>query len=229
VRVLVIAGDAEDRAGYSAALERAGGEVCGACAPPQATAQVRATQPDALLVVGPGWTTTALRLLLTRAREAAEAALPVVVILDGASVWLRAALPDDLAPAAAVAWPAEAATIQRAFASLAAGQPPSHRGGIGEVTVEYASRRLGGPAGEVWLTPSEAAVLAALHARPEAFVPTVDLARALWGELLTDRHARGAIRSHVHTLRGKLRAAGFTGAVESKPGVGYRLSAGGGD
>jgi DNA-binding response OmpR family regulator len=49
------------------------------------------------------------------------------------------------------------------------------------------------------------------------------VARALWGTPLVDRHVRGAIRSHLHTLRAKLRAAGLDGTVESKPGVGYRL------
>jgi DNA-binding response OmpR family regulator len=45
----------------------------------------------------------------------------------------------------------------------------------------------------------------------------------LWATPILDRHMRGAIRSHVHTLRGKLSTAGFAGSVESKTGEGYRL------
>lgn len=66
-------------------------------------------------------------------------------------------------------------------------------------------------------------MLTLLAAAPGAFVPTAELARALWGDALADRYARGALRSHVHTLRGKLAAAGFGGVVESRSGIGYRI------
>lgn len=223
MRALVIAEDAEVRAALARDLERAGHEVCGTSDAAHVTARVRASRPEALVLVAPG-STSALRLLLSRARATAETPLPAVLLLDGGSLWLRASLPEDLAPAVALAMlEAGGAPIAGALATLLAGAPPPGGERIGALTFERASHRLVAPDGAVPLTPSETAVLSLLAGAPGAFVSTVELARALCGDALTDRHARGAIRSHVHTLRGKLAAAGFTGAVESMSGVGYRL------
>jgi len=221
--VLVVAEEAGDATALARELERAGHEPCGASDGAHVAARVRSTRAEALLVAAPG-STSALRLLLLRAREAAEAPLPAVLLLDGGSVWLRTALPQDLAPATALpAGEAGAARLAGALAALVAGDPGPEQVSIGGVAFERAGHRLAGPGGCSSLTPSEAAVLSLFVAAPGAFTSTAELARALWGQVLTDRHARGAIRSHVHTLRGKLAAAGFAGVVESRAGVGYRL------
>lgn len=220
MRVLLIVPEPEAGADVARDLERAGHEVAIADVA-HAVARVRAMAPRALVVRGP-IATGDLRLLLARARSAAEAALPALLLLGDDSPWLRAPLPDDLAPAAALAVDSGPAAIARALEEMD-GDRPARGGRIGEAMIEYASRRLSGPSGEAWLTPSEAAVLAALAREPGAFASTLDLARALWGEAVTDRHARGAIRSHIHTLRGKLVAAGVAATVEARSGVGYRL------
>ena len=229
MRVLVIADDAEVRAACAGHLDRAGHEVSATSEAARATERVRSTRPEALLVVASG-ATSALRLLLGRLRDAAEAPLPALLLLDAASLWLRAPLPADLAPAVAIAArDADAPRITAALAALLDGAPRVTSTALGGVTFERVRRRLiagnasGAPA-EVGLTPSEAAVLGLLVAQPGAFVAAGDIAHALWGTPLADRYARGAIQTHVHTLRGKLGAAGFLGAVESKTGVGYRLT-----
>ncbi len=195
MRVLVVAEDAEVRAARARDLERVGHEVIAADGA-HLTARVRAAAPDALVVVAPA-STSALRLLLGRARAAAEVEVPAVVLLDGGSLWL-----------------------------LLAGSSRTLRAATGTAVFERVGRRLAGPAGEVSLTPSEAAVLAHLAAQPGAFVSMAQLAHTLWGEASTDRYARGAIRTHIHTLRGKLAAAGVPDAIESRSAVGYRIAAG---
>ena len=220
MRVLVIADHAEQRAARARDVDRAGHEACGLSRRLEVTARVRATRPDVLLIEL-AVSTSDLRALLMRARGAAEAALSAVVMLEAGSVWLHAALPDDLAPAVGLEASADARDLGRAFDALAAGQAEDGR--VGEATVEYRTRRLVGPGGEAWLTPSEAAVFALLAATPGAFVEPEAVARALWGRPIADRHALGAIRSHLYTLRRKLRAAGLLGTVESRTGVGYRM------
>lgn len=223
VRVLVVADDAEVRATRARDLELGGHEVCGTSDGAHLAARVRAGRPEALLVVAPG-STSELRMLLSRARDAAEAALPALLLFPNDSLWLHAALPNDLAPAVALATSAtDASSIGEALTALLAGAPRTRSVRIGEVVFDGARRQLIGPAAGVSLTPSESAVLSLLVARPGEFVAMSVLARALWGDPLTDRHAQGAIRSHVHTLRGKLREAGFAGSVESRLGAGYRL------
>lgn len=223
MRVLVIADDTSEQATRLRDLERAGVEACGAADAAHATARVRATRPEALLIVAPA-ETSALRLLLSRVRAAAEVPLPALVLLEESSVWLRTALPDDLAPASVLsAREADGARIAAALDALAAGVPQIGTIALGAVTFTRSRHGLAGPGGEAALTPSEAAVLTLLATQPGAFVSAAEFARALWGEPLTDRHARGAIRSHVHTLRGKLTTAGFDGGVEARSGVGYRI------
>lgn len=102
MRVLVVAEDAEVRAARARDLERAGHETCAASDAAYVAARVRAERPDALLVVAPG-ATSAIRQLLSRARSAAEASVPALLLLDGGLVWLRASLPADLAPATVLA------------------------------------------------------------------------------------------------------------------------------
>lgn len=49
------------------------------------------------------------------------------------------------------------------------------------------------------------------------------ITQVLCGEAIADRYGRAAIRSHVHSLRRKLRAIGLEGSIESLPGTGYCL------
>jgi len=83
-------------------------------------------------------------------------------------------------------------------------------------------RELGGPDRSVHLTRSEAAIFGMLL-QGEGPVPHERLAQELWGDAPVDRYGQAAFRSHIHTLRGKLRAVGLGEAIASVPGVGYRL------
>ena len=134
MRALVIAEDAEVRAALARGLERAGYEASGTSDAAHVTARVRAARPEALVLVAPA-STSALRLLLSRARAAAETPLPAVLLLDGGSLWLRTALPEDLAPAAALAMlEADGARIAGALAALLADVSPRGSERIGALT-----------------------------------------------------------------------------------------------
>jgi two-component system response regulator MprA len=75
------------------------------------------------------------------------------------------------------------------------------------------------------LTASEALIVDLLLRHPGLVVPANALSRALWGDAILDGHGRAAIRSHIYTLRRKLRAVGLPSALVSAPGWGYRLDA----
>ncbi len=221
--MLVVAEDSEVRAAWLRDLDRAGYEGGSGSDRAHVSRQVREMQAEALLVVAAG-STSELRLLLARARAAAEAPLPAVVLVDDGSLWLRAALPEDLGPAVALPGrPLDASRVIAAIEALVAGRSDAEDGMLGGVSFALREHRLLGPDAEADLTPSETGVLSLLAARPGAYMPVEALSQALWGAPLTDSHARGALRSHVYTLRRKLRTAGFAGVVESRTGVGYRL------
>lgn len=85
------------------------------------------------------------------------------------------------------------------------------------------SREVTGPGGTARLTPSEAAILAALLREGRAVVTHDRIALTLWGNAFADRFGRASIRSHLHTLRRKLSAIGLADVIISVPGVGCRL------
>lgn len=211
------------------ALAGAGVAVAGLVDPSEAPVRLRALRPSLLVLVAPAAVGEA-RTLVGRCRAAAGVVLPAILLLPPPSPWLRAPLPAELHPAIALdASEATAGDVVR-VARLLAGRG---RDGVAVsiraagLTLDPIARRLEGPAGDVFLTPSESTLLATLLRRPSEVVRVEEVAVALWGRPLGDTHARAAVRTHLHTLRRKLAVAGAPGAVRSILGVGYRLDAGG--
>ena len=230
MRALVVADDRRQREAASRSVERAGHEVCGSCGTAEAIAAVRRSAPD-LLVVEIAGGGGALRRLVQRVREAAERPLPALLMLPRSSSWLYGQLPPDLLPAAAVsADGASASDVELALAQVAApgGPAPVPHASFAPIAFDRVGGEIHGPAGGVALTPSEGVILGALLEAPGDVVTLATLAHVLWGSAVVDGYARGAIRSHIHTLRAKLRSAGLDGAVATLRGFGYRLIESGG-
>jgi two-component system, OmpR family, KDP operon response regulator KdpE len=74
----------------------------------------------------------------------------------------------------------------------------------------------------VKLTPTEFELLRAMSLK-QGFVTTADLLRDVWGPAY--RTESDYVRVYVRRLRAKLESLGLAGAIESHPGLGYRLSA----
>lgn len=183
---------------------------------------VRSLQPD-VLILDAGGDTEATRVALERGRAAAEMQLPAVLLLSANSLWLRGALPASLLPCVVIARTVERHAIRSALSRLS-GQSP----GAGEGGEEFQwlrdRRELTGPGGTAHLTASEAAVFEAVLEANGGVVSAERIASALWGgPTIVDTLSRAAIRSHVYTLRKKLRAAGLDHALVSLSGAGYRL------
>ena len=237
MRVLIVAHEAARRDALTAHVRAAGHEVCTSCAPEQLTVEVQRALADGLeaVVLDVGADQAALRRAIDRARHAAETPLPVLVLLPEHSTWLRDAPPRELLPAIVIfARGAAAAALAGGFERMGA-RPPLGRGGDaspappvagGLLSFERTRREVSGSGGGIRVTASEASILEALLAGDGAIVTHEDLAEALWGRAIADRHSRAAIRSHVYTLRRKLREVGLEAAVISLLGVGYSLAAG---
>lgn len=86
------------------------------------------------------------------------------------------------------------------------------------------TRELTAGGATVRLTPCEAQVFAALLQRRGQITTPEALSTLLWGEEAPDRHARAGVRTHIYTLRCKLRSLALGGAIESVRGGGYRLT-----
>ena len=183
--------------------------------------------PD-VLIIDLGEDVAALRRLIDRARHAAERPLPTVLLLPEHSIWMRGALPAELLPAEllpAIAISArDAGAASRGTAVEIPAPPP--RSVASSLSLDRQRRAVEGPEGAAHLTPSEASILSLLVREEGGVVSHQRLAQELWGSAFSDRHSRAAIRSHVHTLRTKLRTVGLADVVASMPGVGYRLNAG---
>ncbi len=224
--ILIISEQVERRAIDAAATERAGWRVVTA-EPAETAAIAQRVRPDILMIDVAGDTST-LRGVLERARVAVEAQLPALVVLPESSVWLRAPLPPDMAPAVTVSHDGVAGSeLARACRSLLEEASPlsSHR--AGGLTFEPGARAISGPGGVAALTPSEAAVMALFLERAGEAVPIESFTRALWDRTTVDRRARAAIRSHIHTLRRKMQQVGAGDPIVSVTGVGYRFEIGG--
>ncbi len=217
VRVLVAASDAYTRE----ALVRATASDAVATGIEYLPTAVRSLQPDAL-VLDAGGETEATRVALERARAAAEAPLPALLLLSPNSLWLRGPLPAGLLPCVVIARTVERNAIAAALSRLS-GQPVGGFDG-GEVDWRRDSRELTGPRGRVQLTASESAIFEVVLDANGGVVPAERIATALWGgPTMVDTLSRAAIRSHVYTLRKKLRTAGLDHALVSLSGAGYRL------
>lgn len=183
---------------------------------------VRSLRPD-VLILDAGGDTEATRVALDRARAAAEAPLPAVLLLSANSLWLRGALPAGLLPCAAIARTVERQAIASALSRLS-GQPVGGFDDAQELEWRHDLRELIGPTGTVHLTASESAIFEAVFEANGGVVPAERIASALWGgQPVVDTLSRAAIRSHVYTLRKKLRSAGLDHALVSLTGAGYRL------
>ncbi len=226
MRVLVVAEDAQRRESLARSVEAAGQDVGGSSDGRDVMQAVRRDRPEALLIdYGEG--TAALRMLLERARAAAETPLPALLLLPEHSVWLHGPLPAPLLPARALASiVAPEGVLRSALAEIAeiggAGPPAVQR--LGALRLDRQARIVSGPEGEARLTVSECGLLSAIVSGGGAVVRAEQVAEALWGRAVLDPHSRAAVRSHVHTLRRKLSAVGLEGAVASLPGVGYRAA-----
>ena len=226
MRVLVVAEDAQRRERLARSVEAAGQDVGGRSDAREVMRAVRRERPEALLIESDEGAAV-LRALLERAREAAEAPLPALLLLPGHSVWLHGPLPALLLPARALASSdAPEGALRSALAAIAegsgAGPPAMLR--LGALRLDRQGRAVSGPEGEARLTASESALLGAILAGGGAVVRAEQIAEALRGRPVVDTHSRAAIRSHVHTLRRKLAAVGLGEVVLSLPGVGYRAA-----
>lgn len=226
VLVLIVSEQVERRAIDAAATERAGYRVVTA-EPAETAAIAQRTRPDILMIDVTGDTST-LRGVLERARVAVAAQLPVLVVLPESSVWLRAPLPLDMAPAVTLSRDAVAGgELGRACRSLLEEVSPSASHRTGGLTFEPGARAISGPGGMAALTPSEATVMALFLERAGEAVPIESFTHALWNRAAVDRRARAAIRSHIHTLRRKMQQVGAGDPIVSVTGVGYRFEIGG--
>ena len=237
MRALIVADGSERRHALAAEAQRAGHEVAGTSDAEHVTAEIwRAVSagPD-VLIIDLGEDVAALRRLIDRARHAAERPLPTVLLLPEHSIWMRGALPAELLPAIAIsARDAGAGSLAEALAAAGAASggtaveipAPPPRSVASSLSLDRQRRAVEGPEGAAHLTPSEASILSLLVREEGGVVSHRRLAQELWGSAFSDRHSRAAIRSHVHTLRTKLRTVGLADVVASMPGVGYRLNAG---
>ena len=227
--ILLIGADPGALALWGRRLAQAGVTVAGALGPVEAPLRLRTLRPSVLALVEPA-TIDEASATVERCRGAAESALPVLLLFLPSSPWLHTSLPPDLAPASALdASRATPVDLVRAARLLAGEEMAMGVLAAGGVALDPVERRLRGPAGDAFLTPSEAALLAALLGRPREVVRAEEVARALWGTPVGDTHARAAIRAHLHTLRRKLASVGAGDLVRSVTGVGYRLDAGTGE
>ena len=155
-------------------------------------------------------------------------ALPAVLAMSEA---LGASGRDTLM-AAVVAYESFSALTdaELALAQIAApGAPaPVPHASFGRIVFDRAGGKLRGPAGTVALTPSEGVILGALLDAAGEVVRLETLAHTLWGRTFVDGRMQASIRSHVHTLRARLRSAGLDRAVVVVRGIGYRLTESGG-
>jgi DNA-binding response OmpR family regulator len=224
VRVLLVAEPGSAVEAWRDLVRAAGHEVAGVTTPIEVSGAVRRRSAEAVLC-GVAGDSRALRRLVERVRHAAEAPLPVVLLLPDDAHWLRTGAPVDLAPLAVLPEAAlDAADLQRALDWLGDGprrREPAWPLGRG-VAFDRSARELRGERASQRLTPSEAVILGLLLDAPGRTVDTRTLTLALWRSSEVDRFARAAIRSHVHTLRKKLASVGLEGALASDPRVGYR-------
>ncbi len=221
-RIAVLAQSGHDAAALAGMLAGLGHEVATSTAPAAAPALVREQRPAAALISSDA-RSPELRALAGRVRDAAEGPLPLIFALPESAWWLRAPPGVELGPLALVRRAGLTATdlavaLQRIAISAAvpAGSPT--------VAMDTAWRHLEGPAGAARLTPAEGALLALLLASAGQVVGFEALCAAVWGAGEHDAARATALRTHIHTLRGKLRQVGAGEALATEPGRGYRFA-----
>jgi DNA-binding response OmpR family regulator len=159
-----------------------------------------------------------------RVRDVMERQVAALLVLPAGSSWLHGALPERYQPAVALGYAdTENGALARALGDLDNSGAGRAQREIGGLSFDPDSRVLATHVASVQLTRSEATLLDAVASAAGGIVPAEAVAEALWKRPLADAHSRGAIRSHLHTLRAKLRELGAADLVESIPGAGYRL------
>ena len=227
MRILVVSEHPEAGRARGAALSRAGFEVAGCASRLGATVSLRRLQADATAILDDARVpldVRAIRVLVDRLRGAAESSVPTALLLGDDSVWLRARPAGDLAPIVALRLDAPARELGEALERLASEAGPFAPASSATPRLDVRRREVTGPLGTITLTPSELSVAWELATAEGAVVSYEALSMALWG-VPADRPTRTALRSHLHTLRTKLRRVALTLEIENRPGVGYRLAA----
>lgn len=226
--MLVIAADRERRDWIARQLAARGVETAG-CHPRRASLAVRELRPAGLAVDVAD--AAAARRVLARARAAAEAPLPALLLVRGDTVWAHTSLPPELLPAVTLDRAASGrafATALRALGLAATPGPVEAAAGYSAASTAWGAsgdrRLLAGSLGSARLTPSEARLYEVLVEQAGDDVPAALLGRAVWGDAHLDAHRRSALRAHIYELRHKLRAAGVPAVLRAHPGAGYRLS-----
>jgi two-component system KDP operon response regulator KdpE len=92
---------------------------------------------------------------------------------------------------------------------------------IGPLTLSAADRTVTTGTGSVSLTPTEYDLLKTLTLR-EDFLTTDVLLKDVWGPSYSAEHEY--VRAYIRRLRNKLDTLGLSKAIESRPGLGYRLT-----
>jgi two-component system KDP operon response regulator KdpE len=95
---------------------------------------------------------------------------------------------------------------------------------VGSLTLSETDFSASAASATVKLTPTEFDLLKAM-ALKEGFITTTDLLNDVWGPAY--RTELDYVRVYVRRLRSKLDTLGLPNAIESRPGLGYRLIAAG--
>jgi DNA-binding response OmpR family regulator len=224
MRVLVATDDERLRSARVEALQRLEYEVAGACGLVRLASEVRALQPDVLLLDGLEGAEDA-RSALRRARGATQRRLGALLLLREGATWLRVPLPRDAQPAAVLRSAGlEDAALRRALEQVraTAGVKAGTVRGY-DVTLDRRSREAWTDFGRTRLTEAEAIVLEVLLERPSEIVRHDDLARALHGRVLTDSRTRAAIDGQVASLRKRLEPLQVADQLQAVRTAGYRF------
>lgn len=224
MRVLVVCDDEARRALRTSALGRLEHDVAGACSLARVAVDARAANPDVLLVDGTA-TAQEARQAVERARRALERPVGALLLMPEGATWLRVPLPPDVRPAVVLASDGvDDASLRRGLEQLrTVAKVPSGSIAVYGVTLDRRSHEARANDLRVVLTPSEAAVFTAMLEQPSQVVRHEELARALYGRVLSDPRTRAAIRGHVASLRAKLDTIGVGAQLEGLRSIGYRF------
>lgn|GEM_PF-2089859 len=224
MRVLVVCDDEARRKLRLSALERIEMEPVGGSTLARVALDARAAKPDVLLVDGVA-TGQEARLALERARRALERPVGALLLMPAGATWLRVPLPLDVRPAVVLASDeADDATLRRGLEQLrSVARVPTGSIAVYGLSLDRRSHEARAYDQRAILTPSEAAVLTALMEQPSQVIRHEELARALYGRVLSDPRTKSAIRSHIASLRAKLDALGVGEQLEGLRSVGYRF------
>lgn len=109
----------------------------------------------------------------------------------------------------------------RRRAAMSAGA--EHAGPLvaGGLTIDLGAHRVWSGGAEVALSPTEFRILRKLSVHPGRFVAHQEILLAVWGDLRPELFE--SLRVYVSGIRRKVRAAGETVSIVTRPGLGYAL------